>query len=182
MNVTGNIKRKIQNWFWARELVHLRRVKSPMSFEKVKSVGILYDATNEADYTQITHLVRKLQFEQKVVRTLGYVSRKKMPDYCFPKLTFEFYNLKEFNWLLKSNNSFIKEFISTEFDLLIDFTPSDCFYQKYIASVSAAHFKVGRRHPDQEKYYDFMIEVPENYDLDQLIEQTLFYLRLINNQ
>ena len=153
-----------------------------MNYDQIKSIGVLYDATHEKEYTHVTHMVRKVQFDQKSVRTLGYVSKKQMPEYCFPKLTFEFYNVKEFSWLLKPKNPFIREFIATEFDLLLDFSTSDCFYQKYIASVSAARFKVGRRHNGHEDFYDLMLEVSDDYDLNQLIEQSLHYLKLINKQ
>ncbi len=151
------------------------------NYREARSIGILYDASTEKQYQIITHLVRDLQQDQKKVKTLGYVVQKQMPDYSFPKLTFEFCNSKDFAWNQKPKSLNVKDFISNDYDLLMDLTPSDFFHIKFLVAESAAHFKIGRYAEKYLDLYDLMIQVEDTSPLDEVIKHSIYYLKMINN-
>jgi ABC-type Fe3+/spermidine/putrescine transport system ATPase subunit len=52
----------------------------------------------------------------------------------------------------------IKDFLSKDYDLLLDFTKMSNLYEKYLSLAIKSNFRVGYKHP--EALYDLMIEVP----------------------
>jgi hypothetical protein len=113
--------------------------------------------------------------------TLGYITGKTMPEYSFPKLTFEFCNKTHFAWNHQPTSPTINSFISKEYDVLIDLTPSEFFHVKYLVSQSPAHFKVGRYAEKYVDLYDMMIQVDDQCSLQETINHTIHYLKMINN-
>jgi hypothetical protein len=177
----NDIREKLNYWFLKQSLRKLNRQKKFFSFRETSSIGVLYDASTEEQYKEITLLVKDLQKEQKKVKTLGYVNLKKMPDYSFPKLTFEFCSKRDFNWNLKPGSQHIRDFINKDYDVLIDFSPSHFFQTKNLVAESPAHFKVGLYNERFVDLYDMMMQVDENTPQKETIKHTFFYLKMINN-
>lgn len=181
MNVITNIRDGIRQWFLKKALNKVSRRKKILGYGQAQSFGIMYDASSEENYRQITHLVKDLQQDNKKIKTLGYVNLKKMPEYSFPKLTFEFCNAKNFYWDQSPLTQNVKDFIAQDFDALIDLSPSDFFHLKYLAATSTAPFKVGRFNEKYINVFDLMLEVKDDTPNKEAIEHTIFYLKMINN-
>ncbi len=152
-----------------------------VGYQQAESVGILYDATSENDYRLVTQLVKELQQDQKKVKTLGYVTEKKMPDHCFPKLTFEFCNSASFSWDQHPVAQNVKDFISPSYDILIDLTPSGLHHVKYLSAISQAKMKVGRYVEKYVEVYDLMLQVDDSSSLQETSRQVMHYLKMITN-
>lgn len=176
-----NIREKFYQRILLQTVSRLKRDKNFVSFPNVTTIGIIYDASTEAQHRSITNFVKDLQNEQKKIKSLGYVNLKKMPEYCFPQLIFEFCNSRSFRWNLKPSLQNLKDFAANDFDLLIDFTPSSFYQIKNIVAGSPAHFKVGRYVEKFIELYDLMIQVDDHTPLDEVLKHTYFYLKMINN-
>lgn len=181
MSIFKTIREKFQYWLLARALKRLSRRKRTMGYRQAASFGILYDASSEENYRQITLLVKDLQQDQKKVKTLGLVNLKKMPEYAFPKLTFEFCSPKDFAWDYTPKSQSVRDFIAQEYDVLIDLSSAKMFHLKYLAATSGAAFKVGRYHDQQVNIFDLMLQVNDDTPHRETIEHTIFYLKMINN-
>jgi hypothetical protein len=176
-----DLKERLNHWFLKQSLKRLQRQKRFFNYAGTSTIGILYDASTEEQYLSIANLVKELQQDQKKVKALGYVLQKKLPEHAFPKLTFEFCNYRNFNWALKPVTQNIKDFISKDYDILIDLTPSGFYQVKRLVADSPAHFKVGRYAEKFLDLYDLMIQIDDQTPLTEAIKHTFFYLKMINN-
>jgi hypothetical protein len=181
VKVFDNIREWLRQWFLNQALKKSTRKRKMYNYRDARNIGILYDASTEEQYQLLTGVVKDLQQDQKKVKTLGYVQLKKMPDYSFPKLTYEFCNSKSFSWNQKPKLQSINDFINQDYDILIDLSPTGFFHLKYLMAQSPAHFKVGRYADKYVQLYDLMLQVDDNNPLSEVINHTFFYLKLINN-
>jgi len=168
-------------WFLAKTLKKEGRNKKIAGYKQYTSFGILYDASTEENYKRITLLVKDLQHDQKKVKTLGFVDQKKMPEYSFPKLTFEFCNKKAFALNYQPQTQGVKDFLSQKYDVIIDLSNTEFFHLKFVAALSDAPLKVGRFHKKYVDLFDIMLELKEDAPIDEVIKQTMYYLKMINN-
>jgi len=88
---------------------------------------------------------------------------------------------KRLNWFNKPTSSSAEQFIEKEFDLLVDLTIEKFFPLEYILGASKAKFKLGRFY-EENNYYDLMIDIDKNKDLEFFIEQIKHYLSLIKTK
>jgi hypothetical protein len=181
VEILKDITGAVRFWFLKRAYSKISRKKKLLGYAQATSFGIIYDASNEENYRRMTLLVRDLQQDQKKVKTLGFVNLKKMPDYTFSKLTFEFCNAKNFSFSQQPTSPSIIDFISNDFDILIDLSPSDFFQMKYLCAVSGAKMKVGRYVEKYIDIYDLMLQMADHSPLQETIEQVIHYLKMINN-
>ena len=111
MTYLEKFKLKIGQWVFHRELTNNKRLKSVCNLDNAKSIGILYDATNEYQIKQIQPFISYFFDLKKDVKALGYVNAKKL-SYCHtPKLQYDFFYLKDLNWYYKPQNYIIDNFI-----------------------------------------------------------------------
>jgi hypothetical protein len=72
-----------------------------------------------------------------------------------------------------------EDFIHQKFDLLIDMTGQKLIPMIYITALSEASFKIGYS-GNSVNYFDLNIEFGEQPDINQLVDQILYYLKRIN--
>ena len=131
MSYIENFKTKIGQIVFQNQLKSNKRKKEVCNLENAKSVGILYEATNEDQIQQIQPFVSYFFDLRKEVKALGYVNAKKL-SYCHtPKLQYDFFYLKDLNWYKKPQNYIIDNFIKKEYDILINLCDSSCIPIKY---------------------------------------------------
>ena len=71
-----------------------KTVPNKFNFDKIKTIGILFDATNAEDYEIVKRYVVYLRGHQKKVKVLGYFSTKEIPALTYSKLEYDFFQLK----------------------------------------------------------------------------------------
>lgn len=160
---------------------HARKI-SPhkFNFNAVRKVGMLFDASNPEDYELVKRYVVYLREHSKKVKVLGFFSEKKIPDYTYSKLEYDFFSVKETNWFGKPLTHIIDNFIEEEFDLLIDLNIRDHFSLKYVSALSKARFKVGKYKEADEKIYDMMIDADNTQTLKYFLRQIDTYITMMN--
>ena len=182
MSALKKIIKKYRDYFFKKKRRNISRQKKVINYYDAKNIGLIYDASYEENYLLITEITRILQLDDKKVCSLGFVRQKKTPEHCFPKLIFGFFSSQDFTWNLEAKSNFVNEYIKTEFDILIDLSPSDIFHTKYVTGLSKAKYKVGIYSKEYFYIYDLLLDVNENISLEALIEHSLHYLKTINNQ
>jgi len=161
----------------------VRRLQQGFDLEKVKKVGILWDATFENDFQHLAALNRQLNEMDKHVEVITWIPGKSVPDRLTGLSYMKFLRKSDLNWAFIPVSDDAREFMKTKFDLIIDINPSSLFQLNYITSVSTALMKVG---PDitaepEKTPYDLMIKTPKPFSIAFFLEQTMHYLSMISS-
>lgn len=175
-----NIKQKVGDYVFKRDLKLNDRIREVHSFHSAKSIGILYDATDLEDMMMVSEFVNELFSQKKEVKALGYVNLQELTHRHMPMLQFDFFFIKDLNWYYKPQNYIISNFVEKDYDILINLCTSNCVPVKYLLASSRAKFKVGK-FEEELKIYDLMIDVKEQ-SLESLIKEVKHYLTLINKK
>ncbi len=180
MQFVEDIKQKVGDFFFKRELKSNPRQREVHNLHTAQSIGILYDATERQDMIKVSEFVNALFKTKKDIKALGFVNLKELTHHHVPMLQFDFFFLKDLNWYYKPQNYIIKNFVEKDYDILINLCNSDCIPIKYLAGSSQAKFKVGK-YEEEIDLYDMMIDVKEN-TLSALIMEIHHYLTVINQK
>lgn len=175
-----DIKQKVGDYFFKRELKSNTRKRVVHNLHTAQSIGILYDATEQEHMMQVSEFVNALFQTKKDVKALGFVNLKELTHHHMPMLQFDFFFLKDLNWYYKPQNYIIKNFVEKDYDILINLCDSSCIPIKYLAGSSQAKFKVGKYEEDVD-LYDMMIDVKDS-SLTGLIKEIHHYLNIINQR
>ncbi len=143
------------------------------------NIGILYDASEEENYHVVYNFVRTLIEQQKKVKALGYVNETIIPHYCHPRLSFDYFTLKDLNWYKKPIGHFVKDFVSNEFDMVINLDVNNLNQLTYITGISAARFKVGRFNDGNKDSFDLMIDLKDPTNIEILLKEINHYLTIL---
>jgi len=161
----------------SRKVVREKKICNLTNAEKI---GVIYYLPEEGTYNKITSYVKKLQEMGKSVKALGYVENKGLTGYFLPKLSYDFLYPTGLSWNYKPISSPAKDFMDTDFDILIDLSVDDMLPLLFITGLSKAKFKTGMQSKGREGYLDLMINLEDEGKLDDLIEQIDHYLSIIN--
>lgn len=182
MSIFKTIKLAIANRALKLELqdTDRERVPNKFNFDKIKTVGILFDATNSDDLEIVKRYVVYMREHRKKVKAIGFFNTKEIPALTYSKLEYDFLSAKELNWFGKPNSAVVKNFIQEDFDLLIDLNVHDHFVLKYISALSNAKFKVGKYNEKDESIYDMMIDADHTQTLKYFLRQVDTYITMLN--
>lgn len=182
MEFIDKIRQKCGVYFFKKSLSKLQRTKRIVNFSEAITIGLIYDASDEAVYNKVSNFICFLQDEKKTVKALGFVNYKNLPHYCFQKLSYDYFTLRDINWYFKPIHPRVKDFINEDFDILINVCLHECFVLSYITGLSEAKLKVGRYGEKYSGIYDFMLNVDNNISLDDYFKQIIYYLTIINRK
>lgn len=166
-----------------QEYRKVSRASRLIPFEEAKSIGILYDSTEEKDFDLVRKYVKEIrETHHKEVLALGYYDRKELPPMRFSKLGLDFFTQKDLNWLFKPVANVVRNFMNREFDILIDLHTGDNLPFRHIVAGSGARFKIGQYDKAYSYLYDFMLSGSERLSFPQYIDQVKHYLNALKNE
>ncbi len=166
------LKHRIQ-----KETSQLSRQKMLIPWDDVRTIGILYEVPEEADYVRFTSYLSQIQAEKKELKTLGLTSSKLPPHYCYPRLAFDYFGPREINWYGKPGGPKVSDFIRSDFDLIVNLSLSGNRVFDYITAVSAARLKCGLYREEAVSCYDFMIRMSAPDQPEELMTQIVNWLK-----
>jgi hypothetical protein len=164
-------------------LSEIKRYKTVHNFETAKSAGILFQCTEDNDFEVIRDFRKYLEKRQIETLIAGFVNAKQIPDFFLLRQGFNCFCLKDLNWIYIPDIPVAGEFLKKEFDLMFDLSLNFRFPIHYLASMSKAHYKIGRL--STETNYDLMIDISKENKLAYFTGQIIHYLNIIhrsNNQ
>jgi len=165
-------KKKLNRSLKKYKIVREKRI---MSLDKTRSIAMMCQITDEESYKEIHDLLSKLHSPRRNVWLLGYINKKEVPYYCLPQLSADYFSNKELNWYGKPNFSQLKDFISKDFDVLIDFSRQDLSPLRYVLSICNAKLIIGANEYAEE-LYDVYIQDENNMDNLSLLKTIHNYL------
>ena len=160
-----------------------------VSYQKAKSVLILFESDYSEKNPNIRKMINQLQQDGKKVSAWGYIDKKEVVTSILPD--FRILHHKQTDFFQKPLISYINELETLEFDLLIDLSVNSIVSLEYIAMYANTACKTGIRKTDLP-IFDFVIDIEnqatiletdetadspidENYVFDKII----FYLKSI---
>lgn len=179
VDVVKKTKKYIQYYFLRRHMSRRERKKMVVGLDDAHKIGLVFDASEAADYRLTANFVKTLQDTGKKVHCIGYAQQKKLPGYLNHQVNWVFCQKKDFAWNLKVKTHLMNQFVDDQLDILIDLSPSTLFHTKYIAGISNAKYKVGRFNPEQIDIFDLLIQVTDDVKLEDLMTHIIHYLKII---
>ncbi|GAB4297342.1 MAG: hypothetical protein Kow0068_21570 [Marinilabiliales bacterium] len=178
LSTEKNIKSKIAYAILNNKIKKITRQKGTFNLENAKSIGILFNARNIAYYNSAREFFNYLKNKRIDIWSLGYTEDPDVIEAYSYQIGMNHFTKKSLNWYKKPKGNNIDQFINKELDILIDLSLIDFFPIHYIVGLSKAKMKVGI-YQEHSKYYDLMIDIGDNKNLDFYIEQLKHYLSII---
>ena len=151
------------------------REKHIIALEQAQTIGILCQITDEDSYKEIHTLFSKIQSLNRIVWLVGYIDTKKVPYFCLPQLSADYFTRKNLNLYGKPHFGQFNDFIHKDFDMLIDFSRKDLAPLQYILAVSKAKLIIGANEYSQN-LYDIFIHDKTEMDSLKLLKTIYNYL------
>lgn len=158
MNLIEKTKARWGERILNSRLTETKRFASACNINEAKSIGILFNATQQVSFEIVKDLVKNLSNKNNSIEVLGYVDTKQLIDHYLYRKGFDFFTRKQLNWYYKPMAENVDEFIKKPFDLLLDLSLDNPFPLKYILTFSEARFKAGR-YTENCNYLDLMIDI-----------------------
>jgi hypothetical protein len=156
-------------------------LRENVSYQKAKSVGILFNSENLESTDALIEFVKNLQHDDKQVKALTYINTKNK-DVNHKNLGFNHHVIteKDVSMLGEITSFLVDDFVKTEFDYLfcIETVPSKIF--ENILLRSKAKFRIGRFF-EEPGNFELMIKLNDNEGTDTLIRQMYYYIKTIKN-
>ena len=165
----------IKDFFLKRILKNrLHNVKNSSATATIQTIGLLID---ESYFFEKKELVKELivnGIPQSNIKIILYRDKLKKNEQ-YSQLTF---GLKHLNWNGEISNPIIKDFINTDFDLLISYYDVEKATLLTITHKSKAHFKVGFSSIDKRLNHLMINTNVENYKV--FTDELFRYLKILN--
>lgn len=181
MKIIQKIREKFAKSFLLKQVNESDRKQKQINLDKARTVALLYYLPDEATYTAVESIISRLIELNLKVRVVCYTDLKITPYYFIPKISQDIVTVKDIDWRYQPKKPFVKEFINTEYDILIDLSLNDHLPLLYCSALSRAGLKVGRFQEDHELFYDLMIHAGPDETIDSFSVQVIHYLSRINN-
>ncbi len=183
MELFKEYRLKIGKVLLAKKVARIKRGVSYSGFNKVKSIGIVWDASKPAEFNNLSRFYQKMQEMKIEVKILGYFPGNNLPDQFTAIRYFRCIKKDDIDSFYQPDSSETTTFINSSFDILIDINFDNHFPLKYVTSLSKASFKVGLYEPQShDSASDMMIELKKPVDIDEYLNQIIRYLEMIKDK
>lgn len=142
-----------------QEIKKLKRNNHSVSLQDAKSIGILIPIRTEKQLAEAEQFAETLQTGNKKVKLLGFIFDPNLK--IKSKGNMDTISVSDIDWNYIPNKEKIKNFISNEFDIMINLCTELCFPLVYVAAVAKSVFKVAAYDPLQAPFFDMMIETQQ---------------------
>ena len=178
MKLIDDIKSNFGKRKLKKLLADLNRNVEVSNFTNAHSVGIIYNIKNPDYQVFINKYVDYLREEIgfKTITTLGYNQKKGHPHFLKIGIKYKFFSKNELDWRNFPKGVEVENFCNEKFDILIDLTRNFAVPLRYVLVKSKAKLKIGRYSEENEKYYDFMVDVSEDTSVSEYIKQVNHFL------
>lgn len=145
----------------------------PISLERAEKIGIIFHAEDIKQNDAIIAFATQQKSMRKKIQLLGYIPKREF-GFVYP---FPYFTNKEINFWGIPKQDILKDFLSSSYDLLINFSTKDTLVLDYISGNSDATFKVGFNKSIKNPNYDLILIPKENMEISNLIQNLEKYLK-----
>ncbi len=150
------------------------------NFNTAKTVGILFDAENTADFPFVKEFSKYLTGLQIDCFLLGYTNAEEIRSDLLFRDNINIFCARDLDFFFRPSHPDALKFISRKFDILFELSLVDYFPLRYISTLSPALFKVGK-FTENDNNLDLMIDIHSEYKIEFLIQQIKNYVSILNN-
>ena len=156
---------------------HPSDVKRKFGINKIDSVCILFDGTEESE-RKIIHKFKKQINPQgnKTVKSLAFINNRLPLD----NIDYDAYNLKDVNWYGIPKSDKIDTFIQYDFDLFIVMCKKMLPHFEYIIAHSNSRFIIGPSITRSTQYFHMTVDTQDNGDTSDLIQKFIKAIETIS--
>jgi len=181
MDLFRNIRLRIGNAILRKRVSRTNRKMEYRNFMDVRSIGVVWNASNNEDFHALARFHQKMQERNIEVKILGYFNGKHLPDQYTAIRYLTFIRKSETNLFYIPESTEFQEFTNRKFDILIDINFEKIFPLFYVTKLSKASLKVGLFDPEANTPFDMMMEVKHPVKPDEYLKQVIQYLEMIKN-
>lgn len=181
LGLINNIRQKLAERNLHQEHQKIARQRKSTNLADARTVAVLYYLPDEDTYKLVEEFLKLLTDHNLKIRVACYTEIKVQPHYFIPKLTQDILIPKDLNWYGKPDKTFIPDFVSEKFDILINLSLGDHFPLLYLTALSNAGMKIGRFDEKYQEFFDMMIHTTPETTLKEFMDQILYYLKMFNN-
>jgi|TARA_B110000908_G_scaffold32472_1_gene38738 hypothetical protein len=182
MKLIENIKNALGKRKIDKILQSNKRRLKVVNYSNAKSIGVIYPVTT-TDYQYfinkfIDYLREEVGF--KSIVSIGYCDTKKIPNFIINQsIKYQYFTRSDLNRNNFGISKEVKDFIKNDFEILIDFSRDNINPIKHIIASSKSGLKIGRHSKENEKYFDFMVEMEKTAPVSQFINQVNTFLKQV---
>lgn len=182
MDLLSGIRLHAGRVILSEKAARVKRKASYINLNNVNNIGIAWNASRTEDFTALSRFYQKMKERNIEVSILGYFQGKTLPDQytairylaCFKKKDLDLF----YRPVVQEVNSFIKN----RFDVLININFENLFPLLYVSALSEAGLKIGLYGSEAASLpYDLMMELTNSINVENYLEQILYYLEIINS-
>lgn len=184
MELLGEFRQKVGIYILERKGSRSKRKVHYSNIESIKKIGIVWDASNNEEFSILTKFHNKMNEKNVKVKIIGYYSGKDLPNNLTAIKFFSCIRQPELDFFYKPVSSVeAVTFIKTKFDVLIDINFEKKFPLYYVSTLSAANFKVGLWDSRTiNPIFDLMIELKKPFRIDNYLDHVMHYLEMIKSE
>ncbi len=172
-------KDKIGYWLLDRKASKIKREAKFINLSEAKDIAIIANIDGIEKYKAVSEFIKWLRDKGKDVFVVAFVKNDEFKEFFKGEKSILFFSKKNITWYGKPRNIKYSEFISKEFDILIDLSLNQIITFHYLVAMSKAKLKVGK-YGERFDYYDFVIDIGDKNDLSFFISQIKHYLCELN--
>jgi hypothetical protein len=182
MELFRNIRMKTGKSILSKRMDKTKRKVFYSDFSQVKSIGIVWDASNTGDFAGLSRFYQKMHEKSIDVKILGYFGGKELPDQYTAIRYLTCFRKKELNFFYHPSSFEVDHFIRNRFDILIDINFERIIPLEFVSSLSKSSFKVGLFESEKNNCdFDLMMEIKKPIDIDHYLNQVVYYLEMIKS-
>ena len=151
-----------------------KAVRSNLSFNKVRKIGILHHYVDDSSVQAIYHFFDQLEKNGKKVEVL--IIKDKQDELNIPE--FLVADQQETTQFGQWTNEDVQHFIKESFDYLIHLNGDSSVFTDNILAQSKAKCRVGKYTKSRKAYYELMVS-PEQDTMKKLIDQIYHYIQIL---
>ena len=182
MELLKDIRLKIGASILRKKVVKNKRRMVYKNFNLVKSIGIVWDASNKEEFQALAKFHQQMQERNIDAQIIGYYNEKNLPDRYTAIRYLSCIRKHEVNLFHIPKSDDAQTFINKKFDVLIDINFNKLFTLRYITILSNALFKVGLSETEYQSVpFDLIMEIKKPVSIDNYLKQIVQYLEMMNS-
>lgn len=159
----------IKRWLFLQAMADIKRhkkQKTPLHYNPMQQIHILYEASSDNDNETIDHWVRQLKKNGKTVHVLGFAVKKEtqLPE------EHTMYHKGEIKFNSIPESEAVKVFIRDSSHVLIVLCHHFFDHMRYITFAHDAELKIGLHFPKGESYFNLLIDMKPDLPYHQMIQ------------
>lgn len=181
MEMLKKIRLNVGRSILGNKVSRMRRTRFRGNFGKAKTIGIVWDASKQEEFTVLSKFYQMMHERKIAVKILGYFPGKNLPDLYTAIRYLTCFKEQDVNFFYRPVSVEATSFINTRFDILIAINFNKLFPIHYITSLSVAGLKVGMfENGSDNPPFDLMIDLHNNTDIETYLTQVVYYLEMID--